>query len=167
MRDTLKYVEGRMNELDLYNSIIGNAFKSLLLVVASLVVGWVVYSFIIPSLTVGKGSYFIVYAIIAIIAFMYVFKPKTWINRSIWSVFALAYAIVMYLTGECIIIAVILMGLLVAATCVGGEIIFTTLLTYRDIKKWVEYDKKRAYDEENSMKAQETLDSLKRPDTFE
>lgn len=166
MRDTLKYVEGRMNESYLYNSIIGNAFKSLLLVVASLVVGWVVYSFIIPSLAGGKGSYFIAYIIVAIIAFMYVFKPKTWIDRAIWSVFALAYAIVMYLTGECIIIAIILMGLLVAATCVGGETIFTTLLTYRDIKKWVEYDKKRYEDEEKAKAAKKILEEMKESDAF-
>lgn len=167
MGDTLKYIEGRMDEDELYARIGWNSIKALLIVIGSLILGWVVYSFIIPAISGGKAVFFLSYAIVAVIAFMYVFKPKTWIDRATWSVYALAYATVMYLTGECIIIAIILMGLLVAVACVGGETLFTTIFTYRDLKEWVKRDKKCTEDAENAKKAKEALEDMKKPDVLD
>lgn len=164
MGDTLNYIEGRMDEDELYAKIGWNSIKALLLVIGILILGFVVYSFIIPALSGGKSGFYLIYAIIAVIAFMYVFKPKTWLDKALWTVYALAYATVMYLTGECVVIAIILMGLLLAIACIGGEVTFTTIFTYRDLKEWVKDDKRHAEDAENAKKAKEALDEMKRND---
>lgn len=160
MGDILKYIEGRMDESELYGYIVLNVFKSFLILVGLIGISWVVYSFIIPAISGGKSGYFVAYLVVAIVAFWYVFKPKTLSEKTMWSLYAAAYAAVMYLAGECVIIAIILMGLFVALACAFGETTFTVLLTYRDLKQWVASDKKTVESKTNSSRASEILTDM-------
>lgn len=152
MKDVAKYIEGRMDEDYLYSRIMKNAILSLLLLVIACSGAWLVNRFVIPSVTTGNSGWYIAYVVATIAVFIYVFKPKTWLERSSWVLNAVAFSTIMYLTGECIVIAIVILGLLVALVCVFGEIFFTGALTYRDLTRWIKLDKLRIENEENAKK---------------
>ncbi len=138
MTDTLKYIEGRMDEDEFYTTILVNAGKSLLLILAIFGASWIIYNMILPSTTSGTLGFVALTVLITCFAFYYVFKPKTLMDKVLWMAFAAFYAVIMYLGGQFIVVAILFLGLYVAITAVVGEISFTGIFTYRDLRKWVE-----------------------------
>jgi hypothetical protein len=155
MDKTLEYIEGTMDEGLLYFSVAVNAFKSAFLLLLILGAGWVVYSFIVPAAMGGHAGVYLAYLVVTIVAFMYVFKPVGYLEKIGWGAYSVLFSAGMYLSGECVVIALIVCGVMLGTAVVFGEVIFTGLFTYRDLKEWVKNDKYRKQSAESLAKAKE------------
>jgi hypothetical protein len=69
------------------------------------------------------------------------FKPSGFFKISTWIFISFLYSGIMYLLGESIIISAIILGILVTISIIFGEVSFTSIFTYKDLKNWVEQDK--------------------------
>lgn len=134
-------IENRMPEDDFYTTIFNNVIKSFVLITILVVIGWVIYYILLPVISEGCITNYLISCIITTVAFVYMFKPNTSISAVAWVGFSLLYSSIMYLIGESIIVSMILLGGLLTFAMIISEISFTGFFTYKDLKEWVRSDK--------------------------
>lgn len=150
----------RMDEDELLTIIAKNSVISLFILAGA----WIAATFIVPILGIPLGiakfivSFPIEYSIMGwstFFVFSYVFRlwegliiPRSmkdidrrmgaWWKLLKYGIFIAIYYNVMLTCGELIGACLIIVGILLTAAFVLGEATFTSILTYRDLKKWVE-----------------------------
>lgn len=137
MTNVFEFIEGKMDESEFYEKVLVNAGKALLIIIGIILIGWAISAFVAPSISGGSLTLAGISFAITMIAFVYMFKPKTMKDIVKHVIFAVVYSTSMYFAGQSIVIAIIVLGLIIATTAVCGEVTFTAIFTYRDLKKWV------------------------------
>lgn len=169
MNETFDYVEGRMDESDFFTTLIWNAFKALFAVALILIAGLGAYHILIPAATSGAAGMFVIAWFVTFIGFFYVFKPKAWMGWHgfiAFSIYSGLYSGIMYIGGETIAIAIVLLGAVVASVLLLGDIFFTGSFTYKDLQEWVKTDQENKErqrlkeEEEHKKKNDEFVDGI-------
>jgi hypothetical protein len=111
------------------------------------------YAAIISLFYGATTTIFTISLIVTTVAFIYIFKPKTALTYLMWFLISVVYSGIMYLFGESIIIVVVALGILVTVAFLFGEVSFTGILTYRDLKEWVA--------NQNKVTIEQQIESLK------
>ena len=146
MKETLEFVEGRMDESEFYGSLFWNLIKGTFAVIGILILGLGTYHVLVPAATGGKAGFFILSWFVTLAAFFYVFRPQEWLGwtgRIMMSIYTAIYAFIMYIGGETVFIAMILLGVVVALVLVFGDAFFTGIFTYNDLKEWVKKEQEK------------------------
>lgn len=157
MKEIFDSVEGKMSNSDFYTTLLVSFLKATGLVVLILIGGAIICRVILPAVNDGAaGLYFITWAA-TLVAFLYVFPTSEWLGyggRVAHIVYSGLYAGTMYIGGEIIFIAMILLGMVVALVLVFSDVFFTGAFTYKDLKEWVKRKQKIEEKERNASAAE-------------
>ena len=152
-----------MDETELYGYIAKNSIISIFVVGIFLLAAYFIYEFILAipyiiSLLYGMVDYMHIGVLIPTMIIMgYIFRS---IYNIRWFIISFIYGTVMYLLGDSIGMLMLFIGILFTVIILSGEITSTSILTYIDVKEWIQSDINREEDEKR-RKEWEQLQAIK------
>ncbi len=154
MKDLKSRIEGKMDESYFYEILRKNMIISLVGVGVIFAMMYAVYNGLIPMMqtllpmATNLSILFVIMLVASYFIFIHIFRVDEPLERIIWILASIAYVSLLYLLGEAIIIAILIFGIFITLTAIFGEISFTSILTYIDLKEWAEAEESQKHIEE-------------------